>query len=195
MQLLLIVSLGLAPSLESRVAEAGREQVRRSLEIVRLGYVASGVIEEEEEHLFRWPDPYFIEDSLRQIADRFAEMEPDCPPAADRVRFPQRQEAMAGYQIGGDFLRFLSMQYDFSGPVEQAHYALLIEDTKWRRAVWGDIVDMQINLGTCGRRIHLQRLRARLGRDAYDAGRVPTPLPPAAYEGYWWLIDLPYGEP
>jgi hypothetical protein len=150
-------------------------------------YVFLAAMEDSERGVY-FRNPNRLEEDTDAMESRLARHEIDCPPASDRLRLPPYEVSLRNWVAARKVIRWLERRREVSGPAEWGAVDDAIEDCRWRETVWGLLADANGSWSNAdGRRLLLQRLRAEVGRAAYENGWWPGPLPLWSYSvpGIW----------
>jgi hypothetical protein len=180
----LVLAVALSPSpVEEKFQQIEQE---RMLPVLRDYWIAMGVLEEYE---YRFRSVWSLEMDVRDMQWRMENVPMDAPPFDAGLFLPETFTALTHCRDGHRYRQALEevRPWLVEGP-ETAMLDAVIEDSKWRSDVWDLIYSCQSgHWSREGRRYHLHRLREAVGREAFEKGEFPDPLPPAAY---LWTIGM-----
>jgi hypothetical protein len=162
-----------------------RAEIEAALPHQREYWLALGVIEEDEQYFKTW---WRYARDLEEVEARFRDTPLDAPPLEAWRSLPDSPTAYRNYKIGYAYIRYLKnvvRPFLVEGR-ETATLDALVDDTQRRVDVWYAIYRCGGNYsGVVGRRAEMHLLREVVGREAFERGEWPDPLPPAAYLHYW----------
>lgn len=163
-----------------------RAEIEAVMPLQREYWLALGVIEEEEGY-FRWW--YLYKRDLEEVTLRFRDTPADAPPLDAWKSLPDVWTARQNHLLAHAYIRHLNNDvrpFLVEGR-ETAILDAIVADTQKRADIWWAIYRCGGTYsGLVGRRAEMWLLREEVGRDVFERGEWPDPLPIVAYMSDWW---------